>query len=107
MMPFPLFRNVQQRLESPRALVNVATPPEERLDRISAFAAKEFGVPMALISLVDGERPCITSRFGVDMLGMEKDKSFFGYAITGSSTLMVQEARDAVRFADHPMDVRF
>jgi hypothetical protein len=29
------------------------TPPEERFDRIVEFAAAEFGVPTALISLAD------------------------------------------------------
>jgi hypothetical protein len=48
------------RLNALNALNMLDTPREERFDRIVNFAAKAFGVPIALISLVD--RDCNGSR---------------------------------------------
>ena len=56
MIPAPLPHNEKQRLQALRELLILDTPPEERFDRISKFAAKEFDVPIALVSLVDRDR---------------------------------------------------
>ena len=32
------------------------TPPEERFDRVTRIATRHFGVPIALVSMVDQDR---------------------------------------------------
>ena len=41
--------NEASRLEALRGLDILDTPPEERFDRITRFAAETFNVPIALI----------------------------------------------------------
>ena len=46
------------RLDALRALHVLDTPPEERFDRVTRLATRHFGVPIALVSLVDQDRQC-------------------------------------------------
>jgi GAF domain-containing protein len=103
MLAAPLPRNEAKRLEALRSLLILDTPPEERFDRISAFAAKEFDVPIALVSLVDQDRQWFKSNFGLDVCETTRDVSFCGHAITKSETLVVPDALRDPRFADNPL----
>ena len=51
--------NEPDRLQALRQLLILDTPPEERFDRLTAFAAQEFDVPTALLSLIDDDRQYI------------------------------------------------
>lgn len=103
MLQAPLPRNEAKRLEALRSLLILDTPPEERFDRISAFAAKEFDVPMALVSLVDQDRQWFKSNFGLDVSETPRDISFCGHAITMTQTLVVPDALCDPRFATNPL----
>ncbi len=103
MIPAPLPHNEKQRLLALRELLLLDTPPEERFDRISAFAAKEFDVPIALVSLVDQDRQWFKSSFGMDVCETARDISFCGHAVTMSETLVVPDALKDPRFADNPL----
>jgi GAF domain-containing protein len=78
------------------------TPPEERFDRIVQFAAEEFDVPIALVSLVDAERQWFKARVGMDVCETARDISFCGHAIVQSDLFVVEDAADDERFADNP-----
>lgn len=99
----PLPRNEAKRLDALRSLLILDTPPEERFDRISAFAAKEFDVPIALVSLVDRDRQWFKSTIGIEMCETPRDVSFCAHAITKSSALVVPDALRDPRFADNPL----
>jgi GAF domain-containing protein len=99
----PLPRNEAKRLEALRSLLILDTAPEERFDRISAFAAKEFDVPIALVSLVDQDRQWSKSNFGLEVCETPRDVSFCGHAINQSETLVVPDALKDPRFADNPL----
>lgn len=103
MLAAPLPRNEAKRLEALRALLILDTPPEERFDRISAFAASEFDVPIALVSLVDQDRQWFKSNFGLDVCETARDVSFCGHAINKSEPLVVTDALRDPRFADNPL----
>lgn len=103
MIAAPLPYNEKQRLEALRDLVILDTPPEERFDRISAFAAQEFGVPMVLVSLVDRERQWFKSNFGLEDRETPRDISFCGHAVTLCEPLVVPDALEDLRFADNPL----
>lgn len=56
MLPAPIPDDDDDRLAALRRLLILDTPPEERFDRIVSFAAREFDVPIVLVSLVDEQR---------------------------------------------------
>ena len=105
MITAPLPHNEAQRLRALRELLILDTPPEERFDRIAAFAAREFDVPMALVSLVDRDRQWFKSNFGLEDRETPRDTSFCGHAISERDALVVPDALEDPRFCDNPMVV--
>jgi GAF domain-containing protein len=103
LIPAPLPHNEKQRLAALRNLRILDTPPEERFDRIAAFAAQGFGVPMALDSMVDRDRQWFKSNFGLEARETPRDISFCGHAVTLSAPLVVPDALEDPRFADNPL----
>ncbi len=103
MIPAPLPAHDAERLDTLRALLILDTPPEERFDRITAFAAQEFEVPTVLVSLVDQNRQWFKSRVGLDACETPRDISFCGHAIVSPETLVVTDAHTDPRFADNPL----
>jgi CheY-like chemotaxis protein/HPt (histidine-containing phosphotransfer) domain-containing protein len=79
------------------------TPPEERFDRITRTAAHMFGVPIALVTLVDEERQWFKSCQGVSITETPRNVSFCAYAILGTDVMVVPDARLDPRFADNPL----
>jgi diguanylate cyclase (GGDEF)-like protein/PAS domain S-box-containing protein len=74
----------EARLQALHALSLLGTPPEDRFDRFTRLATAAFRVPIALVSLVDGERQWSTSRVGQDAM------------------LVVPDTLQDERFRDHP-----
>ncbi|MEC4720917.1 GAF domain-containing protein [Noviherbaspirillum sp. CPCC 100848] len=99
--PIPV--NEPQRLEALRALLILDTPPEERFDRIVEFAAAEFDVPIALLSLIDEKRQWFKSRIGIGLCETPRNISFCGHAIHCKDILVVPDARVDERFVDNPL----
>jgi GAF domain-containing protein len=81
MLPAPIPADDAERLRALRELLILDTPPEERFDRIVAFAAEEFDMPIALISLVDAQRQWFKARVGLDACETSREISFCGHAI--------------------------
>ena len=98
----PIPADEGDRLASLRALLILDTPPEERFDRIAAFAAQEFDVPVAMVSLVDADRTWFKSCVGVDLHEAPRDISFCGHAIVSDETLVIPDTLKDTRFADNP-----
>src|SRR5262249_20669435 len=92
-----------KRLAALRALGILDTPPEERFDRITRLAKRLFGVPIALISLVDAQRQWFKSCQGLGIRQTARDISFCGHAILGQGPLVVPDALLDERFADNPL----
>ena len=103
MQPAPLPDNEADRLRALHALLILDTPPEERFDKIARFAADEFGVPIVLISLLDGERQWFKSRVGLPVCETARDVSFCGHAILDAGPMVVADACADPRFADNPL----
>lgn len=103
MLAAPTPDNDAKRLAVPHALLILDTPPEERFDKIVAFAAAEFDVPIALISLVDSDRQWFKSRFGLSACETSRDISFCGHAIMRTDILVIPDAAADERFADNPL----
>lgn len=106
MISAPLPDDEAERLAALRALLILDTPPEERFDRIVQFAATEFDVPMAMISLVDSDRQWFKSRVGFEgVCETPRDVSFCAHAVHSRELLLVPDALRDVRFHDNPIVV--
>ncbi|MBX3646982.1 MAG: PAS domain S-box protein, partial [Rhodocyclaceae bacterium] len=92
-----------RRLEALRALKLLDTGADARFDRITRIARRLFGVPIALISLVDANRQWFKSRQGLDAPETPRDISFCGHAILGDDIFVVEDALTDPRFADNPL----
>ena len=105
MLPAPIPTDDDARLSALRELLILDTPPEERFDRIVAFAAAEFDMPIALISLVDQDRQWFKARVGLDACETSREISFCGHAIVQRELFEVLDATRDPRFADNPLVV--
>ncbi len=95
--------NEEARLASLHSLDILDTPPEERFDRITRVAAELFGVPIALISLVDSDRQWFKSCYGIKATETPRDISFCAHAILGNDIFYVPDTKRDPRFADNPL----
>ncbi len=93
----------QARLGALRSLNILDTPPEERFDRLTRVAKRMFGVPIALISLIDENRQWFKSCVGLDVKETPRDISFCGHAIHGDEIFIIPNATEDERFADNPL----
>ncbi|MDH5511759.1 MAG: sensor domain-containing diguanylate cyclase [Gammaproteobacteria bacterium] len=93
----------QARLETLRSLNILDTPPEERFDRLTRMAKRLFGVPIALVSLVDENRQWFKSCFGLSASETSRDISFCGHAILGNDPFIIRDTIVDERFADNPL----
>lgn len=66
MTPAPVPADEADRLNALRDLLLLDTPPEERYDRLARFVAEQLNVPIALLTLVDGQRQWFKSRVGLE-----------------------------------------
>ncbi|UMR29986.1 GAF domain-containing protein [Massilia sp. MB5] len=104
MIAAPLPDNEAERLSALLALLILDTPPEERFDKIVAFAAEEFDVPIALISLVDTDRQWFKAAIGLGATcETGRDISFCGHAIMRGDIMVVPNALEDARFHDNPL----
>ena len=105
MTPAPIPVDEADRLQALRDLLLLDTPPEERYDRLARFAAEQLDMPIALLSLVDGQRQWFKSRVDVEITEAARDISFCGHAIMKNGLFVVEDARSDARFSDNPQVV--
>ena len=103
MQAAPIPDDEDDRLRALRALLILDTPPEDRFDRIVAFAAQEFDMPMAFVTLVDAERQWFKARVGSDTQETARDVSFCAHAILQDEPLVIDDAQQDARFRDNPL----
>lgn len=75
------------------------TPPEEGFDALTRLAANVCDAPIALISLIDGERLWFKSMFGLETSSIESARSFCCEAANSKALLEVRSAQADPRFA--------
>lgn len=99
----PLPADEERRLAALQALDLLDTDPEERFDRLTRLARDLFDVPIALVSLVDGDRQWFKSRQGLPAAQTPREVSFCGHAILEHDVMVVPDATADPRFADNPL----
>ncbi len=91
------------RLNVLRALDILDTPAEERFDRLTRITNELFGVPIALVSLVDENRQWFKSSVGLEARETPREISFCGHAILGDDVFVVNDTMTDQRFIDNPL----
>ena len=81
------------------------TPPDPELDRLSRLCALTFGVPIATIAIVDGDRQWFKSRHGLDLAEIPRDASFHATSPSASTDdmVVVPDVTVDARFAGSPL----
>ena len=103
MLPAPIPDNDAERLAALYELLILDTPPEERYDKIVAFVAAEFDVPICLISLLDRDRQWFKASVGASVCETSRDISFCGHAIMARDIMEIPDTVLDPRFADNPL----
>ena len=92
-----------KRLKALTTLCVLDTLPEERFDRVARLACRTFGVPIALVSIVDRDRQWFKSHPGIDRSESARSNAFCGHAIHREDAFVVRDALNDARFADAPL----
>lgn len=92
-----------ERLQMLRSLDLLDTEEEEVFDRVTRLVSRLLKVPIALFSLVDGNRQWFKSHVGVDVRETPRELAFCGHALLQDQPLVVPDASSDARFADNPM----
>jgi diguanylate cyclase (GGDEF)-like protein len=95
--------NEESRLKTLRSMNVLDSAAQEQFDRVTRLASRYFGVPIALVSLVDANRQWFKSCVGLDARETGRDISFCGHAILDNKTFYIEDASIDSRFHDNPL----
>ncbi|MGO1618055.1 MAG: GAF domain-containing protein [Oceanisphaera sp.] len=95
--------NEAKRLALLHELQILDTPAEPAFDQLMELTTQVLQVPIALISLVDANRQWFKAKAGLDVDETGRDISFCSHVVADNKPLIVEDARNDVRFADNPL----
>jgi sigma-B regulation protein RsbU (phosphoserine phosphatase) len=91
------------RLAAVRRYAVLDTPPDGAFDRITALAARHFGVPIAIVSIVDRDRIWFKSHHGVEAQEIGRDPGLCASAIMHDGPWVVENAAVDPRTLANPL----
>jgi signal transduction histidine kinase/CheY-like chemotaxis protein len=103
MISAPKPENEAQRLKALRELDILDSSPEQSFDRITTMAARQFGVPICVVSLVDESREWFKSACGLDAKEGDRNIAFCAHTILSREVLVIEDALLDERFRDSPL----
>lgn len=86
-----------------QALAAIEAPPQEAVNVLTKLAASLCDAPMALVTLIDGERLCFQASHGLKAIAMDRAASFCSDASDASQFLEVVDALEDPRFLHSSM----
>lgn len=92
-----------ERLEALRRYRILDTPPERAFDHIAEVAAGLFGVPMAMISLVDHGRIWFKSHHGIETQQIRREAGLCASAILAPDVYQIRDAIHDARAQANPL----
>lgn len=92
-----------QRMAAVRRYDILDTPPDGAFDRITALAARRFGVPISIISIVDEDRIWFKSRHGVPVEQIGRDPGLCASAILTNDPHILNDASVDPRSLANPL----
>lgn len=92
-----------RRLAAVRRYDILDTPPDGAFDRITALAARRFGVPIAIVSIVDEDRIWFKSRHGLPVEQIGRDPGLCASAILGDEPYLLNDAKADPRSLANPL----
>jgi hypothetical protein len=90
------------RLDALHRLGVLEAPAEERFDRVVRLARQLFGVPTALVSLVDRDVVVHKAMSGFDERVVRREDAFCSTAVQSDTMLVVEDASRDPRFDTNP-----
>lgn len=96
-------RDEESRLEAVHRYDILDTPPDGAFDRITALAARIFGVPISIVSIVDHDRIWFKSHHGVDAEQIDRAPGLCASAVLQDDAWIVTDARVDPRTLDNPL----
>lgn len=95
--------NEEKRIASLKRYDILDTPPDGSFDRITQLASTIFGVPIAIISLVDTDRIWFKSAHGLTVNQIGRDPGLCASAILSSEIYVVGDACSDPRTLANPL----
>ena len=92
-----------QRLAAVRRYDILDTPPDGAFDRITALAARRFGVPISIISIVDEDRIWFKSHHGLAVEQIGRDPGLCASAILSDDPHILTDASIDPRSLANPL----
>jgi two-component sensor histidine kinase len=89
----PFHQDEARRLAAVRRYDILDTPPDGSFDRVTAIAARRFGVPISIISIVDRDRIWFKSHHGTHVGEVGREPGLCASAIISGNTYIVEDAR--------------
>jgi signal transduction histidine kinase len=99
----PLPENEEERQTSLASYQVLDTLPEDDFDAITLLASEICQTPVALISLIDGDRQWFKSAVGTAVSETPKEQAFCAHTIMNTDIMVVPDARSDARFANNPL----
>ena len=96
-------RQESERVSALKGYGVLDTPNEPQFDSIVRDAAKRFGAPIALISLIDENRQWFKAKVGLEPSETPRNISFCTHAIRGPEVFVVNDAMTDDRFSSNPL----
>lgn len=100
---FPVPNNEHLRLRRVVELGIMDSAPEPQFDALVQHATELFGVPISLITILDGQRQWFKAVHGMNVRETDREVAFCNHAIAPGTRLIVEDARQDPRFASNPL----
>lgn len=84
----------------------LGTAPEEIFDRLARLAAQVTDCPIALVTVLAGERQWFKARVGLDLRETPREWAFCNHALASGEEFVVGDAANDPRFAANPLVTR-
>ncbi|SFV14911.1 EAL domain-containing protein [Pseudoduganella namucuonensis] len=99
----PLDRNEQARLAELYSFNILDTPADAGLGRLAGLAARQCGMPIAVVTMVDADRQWYKCAIGLDFRQTCRSISFCARTVEAGEPLVVGDARRDPRFERNPL----